>query len=192
MHIHDTHTHIYIYIQVSYFANLYLPQLATEDVISLIYPLWVHEASLILKKKGVLQTSHRDSGSFHGVPKFGSFQKKISTKGEKYIGSKSATTKNRWTSHHFLLEIPSLKLTAISPLKIGRDPNRKGSSSNHPFSGAKMLVSERVNPFVPWSKVAIWGMVIPPLLGILFMGPCKPLRTWVEFPIPYYLERMGV
>ena len=24
------------------------------------------------------------------------------------------------------------------------------------------------------------------------MGPYKPLRTWVEFPIPYYIEIMGV
>ena len=24
------------------------------------------------------------------------------------------------------------------------------------------------------------------------MGPYKPLRTWVEFPIPYYMEIMGV
>ncbi len=38
-------------------------------------------------------------------------------------------------------EIPSLKLTY--PLKIGL-PKRKRSSSNHPFSGAKMLVSGRV------------------------------------------------
>ena len=36
----------------------------------------------------------------------------------------------------------SLKLT-YAPLKIGRDPNRKGSYSNHPFLGA-MLVSGRV------------------------------------------------
>ena len=28
--------------------------------------------------------------------------------------------------------------------------------------------------------------------GILTMGPYKPLRTWVEFPIPYYMEIMGV
>ena len=30
------------------------------------------------------------------------------------------------------------------------------------------------------------------LIGILIMGPYKPLRTWVEFPIPYYMEIMGV
>ncbi len=36
-------------------------------------------------------------------------------------------------------ELPSLKLT-VRPLKIGH-PKRKESSSNHPFSGAKMLVS---------------------------------------------------
>ena len=28
---------------------------------------------------------------------------------------------------------------------------------------------------VPWSKVAILGMVIPTLIGILIMGPYKPL-----------------
>ena len=36
-----------------------------------------------------------------------------------------------------------------------------------------------------------WGMgKIPPLMtGILiYNGPYKPLRTWVEFPIPYYME----
>ena len=31
-----------------------------------------------------------------------------------------------------------------------------------------------------------WGMgKILPLMGILVMGPYKPLRIWVEFPIPY-------
>ena len=25
-----------------------------------------------------------------------------------------------------------------------------------------------------------------------FMGPKKPLRTWVDFPIPYYMEIIGV
>ena len=25
-----------------------------------------------------------------------------------------------------------------------------------------------------------------------FMGPYKPLRTWFDFPIPYYMEMMGV
>ena len=41
-------------------------------------------------------------------------------------------------------------------------------------------------------KVAILGMVIPPLIGILIMGPHKPLRNWVDVPIPYYMEIMGV
>ncbi len=27
-----------------------------------------------------------------------------------------------------------------------------------------------MDPYVPWSKVAILGMVIPPLIGILIMG----------------------
>ena len=47
-------------------------------------------------------------------------------------------------------------------------------------------------PHVPWSKVAIVGMVIPPSIGILIMGPYKPLRTWVDEFIPYYMEIMGV
>ena len=49
----------------------------------------------------------------------------------------------------------------------------------------KYLLMVVVFGYVPWSKVAILGMVIPPLIGILLMGPYKPLRTWVEFPIPY-------
>ena len=28
--------------------------------------------------------------------------------------------------------------------------------------------------------------------GILIMGPYKPLRTWVDEFIPYYMEIMGV
>ena len=36
----------------------------------------------------------------------------------------------------------TLPKTNSSPLKIGRDPNRKGLYSNHPFSGA-MAVSFR-------------------------------------------------
>ena len=38
---------------------------------------------------------------------------------------------NRW---------PDCKLTVSKHLKIGGKPKRKQSSSNHPFSGAKMLV----------------------------------------------------
>ena len=36
------------------------------------------------------------------------------------------------------------------------------------------------------------GMVIPPLIGILIMGPYKPLRDWVDEFIPYDMEIMGV
>ncbi len=40
--------------------------------------------------------------------------------------------------------------------------------------------------YVPWSKVAILGMVIPPLIGILIMGPYKPLLLgWVSHPLLY-------
>ena len=37
--------------------------------------------------------------------------------------------------------LPCLKLTANSALKIGKSPKRKGSYSNHPFSGANWLAS---------------------------------------------------
>ncbi len=40
--------------------------------------------------------------------------------------------------------------------------------------------------YAPWSKVAILGMVIQPLIGTLIMGPYKPLRNWVDEFIPYY------
>ncbi len=43
---------------------------------------------------------------------------------------------------------------------------------------------------MPWSKVAILGMVIPPLIGILIMGIYP--YYWVDFPILYYMEIMGV
>ena len=47
-------------------------------------------------------------------------------------------------------------------------PKRKGSSSFATiFQGAKL---------------------IPPLIGNLIMGPYKPLRTWVDEFIPYYME----
>ena len=38
----------------------------------------------------------------------------------------------------------------------------------------------------------IGDKLIPPLIGILIMGPYKPLRTWVDEFIPYYMEIMGV
>ncbi len=44
----------------------------------------------------------------------------------------------------------------------------------------------------PGSKLLVLGMVIQPLIGILIMGPYKPLCDWVEFPIPYYMEIMRV
>ena len=44
---------------------------------------------------------------------------------------------------------------------------------------------------VPWSKVAILGMVIPPLIGNPYNGYINPYY-WVEFPIPHYMEIMGV
>ena len=44
----------------------------------------------------------------------------------------------------------------------------------------------------PGSKLVVLGMVIQPLIGILIMGPYKPLRTWVDEFIPYNMEIMGV
>ena len=45
---------------------------------------------------------------------------------------------------------------------------------------------------MPWSRLSRFfgdGMVIPPLMtGIRIMGPYKPLRTWVDEFIPYYME----
>ena len=36
------------------------------------------------------------------------------------------------------------------------------------------------------------GDLQPLMTGILKMGPYKPLRTWVDEFIPYYMEIMGV
>ena len=44
---------------------------------------------------------------------------------------------------------------------------------------------------VPWSKVAILGMVIPPLIGNPCNGYINPYY-WVDDFIPYYMEIMGV
>ena len=37
-----------------------------------------------------------------------------------------------------------------------------------------------IQPHVPWSKVAILGMVIPPLIGILIMGIYINPYYWVD------------
>ncbi len=70
----------------------------------------------------------------------------------------SPPSSTRFFHHHCLLVVQgsknnestgegvhSLKLTASLPLKIGWAP-KENEYSNHPFSGAKMLVSGRVNP----------------------------------------------
>ena len=36
------------------------------------------------------------------------------------------------------------------------------------------------------------GNLQPLMTGILIMGPYKPLRSWVDEFIPYYMEIMGV
>ena len=46
-------------------------------------------------------------------------------------------------------------------------------------------------PSVPWSKVAILGMAIPPLIGNLYNGYINP-SYWVDEFVPYYMEIMGV
>ncbi len=57
--------------------------------------------------------------------------------------------------------LPSLKLT-VKALKIA-PKYRKGSSSNHPFPGAKMLVSGRVLPGKlendPQILIEVWGLL---------------------------------
>ena len=40
----------------------------------------------------------------------------------------------------YLCELDFWGVTASLPLKMGRNPKRKGSSSNHPFSGANLLL----------------------------------------------------
>ena len=57
-----------------------------------------------------------------------------------------APAKRKYKPVHLVQQIHSLKLTY--PLKIGH-PKRKWSYSNHPFWGAKMLVSWRVYPYNP-------------------------------------------
>ena len=42
------------------------------------------------------------------------------------------------------------------------------------------------------SRVLLGMGDLPPLIGILIMGPYKPLRDWVDEFIPYYMEIMGV
>ena len=44
---------------------------------------------------------------------------------------------------------------------------------------------------VPGSKLLILGMAIPPLIGNPYNGYIIPYY-WVEFPIPYHRETMGV
>ena len=48
---------------------------------------------------------------------------------------------------------------------------------------------------MPWSRLSrfFWDGNNPTFNdGILIMGPYKPLRNWIDFPIPYYMEIMGV
>ena len=68
-----------------------------------------------------------------------------------------------------------------------------GTSHDHENDDQLIVVTLMTNrTHVPGSKLIILGMVIPPLIGILIMGPYKPLLNWVEFPIPYYMQIMGV
>ncbi len=46
--------------------------------------------------------------------------------------------------------------------------------------------------YVPWSKVAILGMGnLPPFIRNPYNGYIHPYY-WVEFPIPHYMEIIGV
>ncbi len=59
-----------------------------------------------------------------------------------------------------------------------------------------------VPQLTPWKAICAmvkvvafhWGWDGRPTFndGILIMGPYKPLRTWVDEFIPYYMEIMGV
>ena len=52
-----------------------------------------------------------------------------------------------------------------------------------------ILAPELKQLYVPWSKVAILGMGdLPPLMTESLYWVYKPLRNWVDFPIPYYME----
>ena len=69
---------------------------------------------------------------------------------------------------------------------------KENSTFNFPHSlslhtKGHRIVHSRQGPLV--KSRYILGMVIPPLIGILIMGPYKPLqvRNWVDFPIPYYI-----
>ena len=70
--------------------------------------------------------------------------------------------------------------TNSSPLKIGL-PNRKGSYSNHPFLGAKILVSGRVIftiqavwQFFEWHQLYIWRS----FFGKVRVFPLSEARQW--------------
>ena len=45
--------------------------------------------------------------------------------------------------------------------------------------------------YEPGSKLLVLGMVIQPLIGNPYNGYINPYY-WVDFPIPYYMEIMGV
>ena len=82
--------------------------------------------------------------------------------------------------------LPSLKLTC-SHLKIGH-PKRKQSYSNHPFSGAKMLVSGRVkNEKIHWrcfssTSVAVKNLQNLPHVPVPSSSPrVSNCRAWTNF-----------
>ena len=56
------------------------------------------------------------------------------------------------------------------------------------------LGGEATPLYVPWSRLSRFfgDKLIPPLMGILISWVYKPLRTWVDEFIPYYMEIMGV
>ena len=65
-------------------------------------------------------------------------------------------------------------------------PERKRIRSPPPPQKKTIHEYSIFHRYVPWSKVAILGMVIPPLIGILIMGPYTPLLLdWVSHPLLY-------
>ena len=74
---------------------------------------------------------------------------------------------------------PRIKGTTLLALHGGVSRGRmefpkRGAQLADEIDGHVMSIKFTAS-YVPWSKVAILGMVIPPLIGILLLGPYKPL-----------------
>ena len=69
---------------------------------------------------------------------------------------------NKKKSKHFVWFCVGHRHLAREGQKLGKCPNY-----NKKFS---QVFIQNLHTYVPWSKVAILGMVIPPLIGILIIG----------------------